>query len=351
MKIIAVLAMSVVGIMILPAVSFLHANSKEWAGGQIQKDARPKKASFSNPELEWEIKHETGVTAIAFSPDNKILAVGADDYTIQRLDAGTGQVWRRLNEPDRGARAPGVHPDGQRVYSLAFSPDGKTLASAGDIIKNNLLAGGQVTLWEIPSGKLLRTIIVNQQITTYTKSVVFTPDGKGLLTGMALYAPVSRRSGEIDEWDAQTGTLERKWEPLDAGINSVAFSPDGQFLAAGRSDFTINVWDIKTRELRWTLPGISRSFSLSFSPDGRTLAGCVGPDLPGVAGQIEPLLKVHLLDLETGRREQMPVSHRGFVTAVAFSPDGQYLASGDEGLYSTSSHRREGGMVKIWRIR
>src|SRR5262245_63913709 len=188
MKIIAVLAMSVVGIMILPAVSFLHASSKEWAGGQIQQDARPKKASFANPELEWEIKHETGVTAIAFSPNNKILAVGADDYTIQLLDARTGQVWRRLNEPDRGARAPGVHPDGQRVYSLAFSPDGKTLASAGDIIKNNLLAGGQVTLWEIPSGKLLRTIIINRESAAYTKSVVLTPDGRGLVIGMTRYA-------------------------------------------------------------------------------------------------------------------------------------------------------------------
>ena len=356
MKIIAVLAMSVVGIMILPAVSFLHASSKEWAGGQIQQDAKPKKASFANPELEWEIKHETGVTAIAFSPDNTILAVGADDYTIQLWDARTGQLWRRLNEPDRGARAPGVHPNGQRVYSLAFSPDGKTLASAGDIIKNNLLAGGQVTLWEIPSGKLLRTIIVNQQITTYTNSVVFTPDGKGLLTGMVRYAPSASsgrhtETGEINEWDAQTGALERKWEPLDSGIHSVTFSPDGKFLAAGRNDFTINFFDRGTGVLRRTLPGSSRLFSLSFSPDGKTLASCVGPNLPGVAGQIEPLLKVHLLDLETGRSEMMPVNHSGFVTAVAFSPDGQHLASGDEGMYSSSSHRNEGGMVKIWRIR
>src|SRR5262245_10202445 len=296
MKKITVLALSVVGIMILPAVSFLHASSKEWAGGQIQQNAQPKKASLANPELEWEIKHETGVTAIAFSPDNKILAIGADDYTIQLWDARTGQLWRRLNEPDRGARAPGVYPDGQRVYSLAFSPDGKTLASAGDIIKNNLLTGGQVTLWEIPSGKLLRTIIVNQQITTYTNSVAFTPDGKGLVTGVTRYAPgesagrhVSK--GEISEWDAQTGAMERKWEPLDAGIHSVTFSPDGQFLVAGRNDYTINFWDIKTRELRRTLPGMSRLFSLCFSPDGKTLASCVGPNLPAVSGQIEPLLK------------------------------------------------------------
>ena len=71
--------------MILPVVSFLHARNKEWAGGQILQDAQPKKASFANPALEWQIKHETGVTAIAFSPDSKLLAVGADDYTIQLL--------------------------------------------------------------------------------------------------------------------------------------------------------------------------------------------------------------------------------------------------------------------------
>lgn len=351
MKIIAVLAMSVVWIMILPAVGFLHARNKVCTGAQILQDSRPEKASFANPALELEIKHETGVTAIAFSPDNMILAVGADDYTIRLWDARTGHLWRRLNEPDRGTRAPGVHPDGQRVYSLAFSPDGKTLASAGDLIKNNLLAGGQVTLWEISSGKLLRTIIVNQQITTYTNSVAFTPGGRGLVTGMALYTPGYRQSGEINEWDAQTGALERKWEPLDSGIHSVTFSPDGQFLAAGRHDFTINFFDRGTGKLRRTLPGSSRLFSLSFSPDGKTLASCVGPNLPGVAGQIEPLLKVHLLDLETGRSEMMPVNHSGFVTAVAFSPDGQHLASGDEGMYSSSSNRNEGGMVKIWRIR
>jgi hypothetical protein len=243
MKIIAVLAVSVVGIIILPAMSFLHARNRKWAGSRIRQDAQPKKASFANPVLELEIRHESGVTAIAFSPDNSLLAIGADDYTIQLWDARTGQVERRLNEPDRDLRAPGGYPDGQKVYSLAFSPDGKTLASAGDIIKDNLLAGGQVTLWEIPSGNLLR------------------------------------------------------------------------------------------------------------SPDGKMLASCVGPGLPGTTGQIEPLLKVHLWDVETGQSNPTPVSHSDFVTAVAFSPDGWHLASGGEGLYSLSSHRHEGGAVKIWRIK
>jgi len=176
MKMIAVLAMSVVGGIIFPAASFLHARNREWAGGQFRQDAQPKKASFTNPVLELEIKYESGVTTIAFSPDSKILAIGADDYTIQLCDARTGQVERRLNEPDR-------------------------------IIKENVIAGGQVTLWEIPSGKLLRTIIVNREISAYTNSVVFTPDGKRLVTGMTRYgrgesAGKHISKGEISEWDA-----------------------------------------------------------------------------------------------------------------------------------------------------
>jgi WD40 repeat protein len=172
-------------------------------------------------------------TGIQYEKLHKLLATGADDYTIQLWNSRTGQAARRLNEPDRRVRSPGVYPDGQRVYSLAFSPDGKTLASAGDLIKNNLLAGGQVTLWEIRSGKLLRTIIVNSEITTYTNSVVFTPDGKGLVTGMTRVKPGESagkyvNKGEIGEWNAQTGALERKWKPLDAGIHSVTFSPNGR---------------------------------------------------------------------------------------------------------------------------
>src|SRR5262245_16828950 len=189
MKIIALLIVSVIGTTIMPAVNVTPARNRELVGARIRQGAQSKKASFADPALELEIKLERGVTAIAFSPDNRILATGADDYTIQLWDARTGQAERRLNEPDRGVRPPGVYPDGQRVYSLAFSPDGKNLASDGDIIKNNLLAGGQVTLWEIPSGRLLRTIIVNSEITTYTNTFVFTPDGKRLVTGMTRYEP------------------------------------------------------------------------------------------------------------------------------------------------------------------
>lgn len=83
MKIIAFLAVSVVGVIIMPAASIHHARNREWAGGRIRQDTQPKKPSFANPVLELEIKHESGVTAIAFSPDNKILAVGADDYAPQ----------------------------------------------------------------------------------------------------------------------------------------------------------------------------------------------------------------------------------------------------------------------------
>jgi WD40 repeat protein len=94
-----------------------------------------------------------------------------------------------------------------------------------------------------------------------------------------------------------------------------------------------------------------RVFSLSISPDGETLASCVGPNLPAINGQFELLLKVHLLNRQTGQPSVMSVGHRSLVTAVAFSPDGQHLASGDQGLYSSSSHRREDGRLNIWRIK
>jgi WD40 repeat protein len=120
MKLFALLMASVLGTTTLPVVNHLHTWSVDLAGSRIRQDARLKKASFADPVLELEINHERGVTAIAFSPDNKLLATGADDFTIQLWDARTGQAEKRLSETDRDARSPGVYPDGQKVYSLAF---------------------------------------------------------------------------------------------------------------------------------------------------------------------------------------------------------------------------------------
>jgi WD40 repeat protein len=348
MKVFALVMASVIGATTMPVVNPLHAWSMDLAGNRIRQDAQPKKEGFADPVLQLQIKHERGVTAIAFSPDGKLIATGSDDYTIQLWDLRTGRAVLRLNEPDSGVRSPGVYPDGQRVFSLSFSPDGRILASAGDIIKDNLLAGGQVTLWEIPSGKLLRTIIVNRDTSSYTTSVTFTPDGKGLVAGVARV----HGKGEISQWNAQTGAFARKWKPNASGIHSVTFSPDGLFLVAGCSDAAIKFLDSQTWELRRTLRGaMYRIFSLSFFPDGETLASCVGPNLPAITGQIERLLKVHLIDRQTGRPSFMTTGHRSLVTAVAFSPDGEHLASGDAGLYSSSSHRSENGMVNIWRTK
>jgi len=88
MKIIAVLAMSVIGVIILPAASFLQSRNGEWVGGRTLQDAQPKKASFDNPVLELEIKREVGVTAIACSPDSLVTAV-AFSPDGQRLASGT----------------------------------------------------------------------------------------------------------------------------------------------------------------------------------------------------------------------------------------------------------------------
>jgi len=336
----------------IPTVNSLNEWSREIAGNRISQDPQLKKASLTNPTLEFQLKLKRGVTALAFSPDNKLLATADDDYTIRLWDAKTGRAELSLNDPDNGLRSPGLFPDGQKVYSLSFSPDGNTLVSAGDIIKDDSLAGSRVTLWKIPSGRLLRTIVVNRDSNTSTNSVTFSPDGKSLVTGME--DRVNGR-GKISRWNARTGALVRKWYLGVPGIHSVIFSPDGQFLVAGCSDATIRFLDASTGDLRRKLHGeIDRVFSLSFTPDGETLASCVGPrPLGAIVGPVrhpDPSLAVHLLDLKTGQSKMMATDHRSFVTSVAFSPDGQHLASGDRGSYSSSSNGFENGTVNIWRI-
>lgn len=314
-----------------------------------QEQAR-KIASLDHPVLAREIKLDRGVNALAFSPNSEVLAIAADDYSVRLWNIEAGQTFRVLPHAIPGPTTLSVFPDGQRVYSLAYSPDGKIVASAGDLIQNKMLAGGQVTLWEASSGSKLRTILVNQKIATYTNSVSFTPDGKRFLVGMSRYG--SSEEGEVSEWDVQTGSLQRKWNISQAGVHSVQTSPDGRSLAVGCSDGTLKIWDLATGKLRQSMPGSSsRMYSSTFSANGEIVAFCIGPDLPGVAGQMEPLLQVHMLNLKTRESRSFDAGHQTLFTAVAFSPDGNYLASGEEGLFSMRFSRHENGIIRIWRIR
>jgi WD40 repeat protein len=233
------------------------------------------------------IGHNGSVESVAFSPDGKILASGSRDDTIKLWDVATGREIRTLQ---------GHTGD---VNSVAFSPDGKVLAS-GSWDKT-------IKLWDVATGTLLRTL---KGHTDYVRSVAFSPDGKVLASGSF--------DNTIKLWDVATGREIRTLSGHTLDVASVAFSPDGRILASGSVDTTIKLWDVATGALLRTLRGHTGIVhSVAFSPDGKVLA----------SGSWE---EVKLWHMATGSVLRTLSGYTGWVRSVAFSPNGKVLASGSE---------------------
>jgi WD40 repeat protein len=247
-----------------------------------------------HPQLHAYLNGHTGIVmSVAFSPDGKTLASDSWDKTIRLWDVATSQP---IGQPLTG------HTD--YVASVAFSPDGKTLAS-GSWDKT-------IRLWDVATGKS-----ISQPLTGHTDdvgSVAFSPDGKTLASGSW--------DKTIRLWDVATG--QPIGQPLTGhteAVLSVAFSPDSKTLASGSWDHTIRLWDVQTRKpigkpLEEHIAVVS---SVSFSPDGKTLA----------SGSSDK--SIILWDVATGQPIGKPlIGHTANVNSLAFSPDGRRLASGSD---------------------
>ncbi len=227
--------------------------------------------------------HTNVVFSIAFSPDGRTLASGSWDRRIKLWDAATGREIRTFTGHTGWVR------------SVAFSPDGRTLASGS--------WDRTVKLWDVVTGRELRTL----RHTNTVWSVAFSPDERTLASG---------GDAMITLWDVATGQELRTLTGHTNTVWSVAFSPDGTTLASGSGDRTIKLWDVATgREVRTLTTHTWQDSSVAFSPDGRTLASGWGRD-------------IKLWDVATGRELRTLTGHTATVNRVAFSPDGWTLASG-----------------------
>src|SRR5262249_3716986 len=143
-----------------------------------------------------------------------------------------------------------------QVWSVAFSPDGKRLASVSH--------DPGIRLWDVATGKPER-VLANEQ---GFWSVAFSPDGKRIAAG--------ELDGTVVVYDATTGEKLRTLPAAKSQVRAVAFSPDGSLVAGTTTLGVVNVWEVATGHLRQALPGrggpSAWSWSVAFSADGKTLA-------------------------------------------------------------------------------
>ena len=247
-------------------------------------------------ELLHTLEHENFFTDVAFSPDGKMIASASGEGTLRFWNVETGQRLRTFTE------------HGYDIKSIAFSPDGQTLAIGSNYTMQGD-DGGDLTLWDLDTGTLLHTLVGHSY---YIIDVAFSPDGKTLTSAGG--------EGTLRFWNVETGQLLHTVNDYTTALTDIAFSPDGRILATVSGDNhvgtapTIRLWDIGTRSLLYTITGHPFS-SIDFSPDGQILSS---GSRDGAIG---------LWDINTGRLLRTLTGHDSYVKTL-FSPDGQILASG-----------------------
>jgi WD40 repeat protein len=262
---------------------------KEWVGEVRISDVKggDKLASF--------LGHGAEIERVAYSPDGKLLATGSEDGTAVLWDVAAGKEKFVL----KGHAGP--------VLDVAFNKDGTRLATAG--------SDKTVRLWDVATGK-----------------EVMADKGGLKLEGLTPPPPPAKEPKKDQKKDPKTAGKDKKDKgpPPEKGperrdMTCVAFSPDGASLAAGNLDGTIFVWEAGSGKLLKQIKGPEGVWSIVFSPDGQRIA----------AGGWNDMIRVW--SVATGQQVLQRNGHDRTVTGVAFSPDGSRLAtSGIDGL------------VKVW---
>ena len=267
------------------------------------------------------------ISQIIYSPDSKILAAACNGRVYLYESQTLSQIGILNNE--RGSDAIDISPNGEFLVSggnltlyqisdgavlrtlsikksypfsqsVSFSADSKMIAEGNDFFIN---------IWRVSNGALLRTI----DNYSYVTSVAFAPSGSTLAASTLL--------DKITLWQTSDGTWLRNFVGHKDEITSIAFSPDGNFLASGSFDYTAKIWQVKDGKLMHTLEFTTPVSDVAFSPDGQVLATSSNDGA------------VRLWQVSNGELLQTIDLTNHLVTSVAFSPDGNLLsASTDDGI-------------------
>ena len=306
----------------------------------------------------------TNLRALAFTPDGKGLATShlKDRNPTSEL-SGLGESEIRFLDLTTGGVKWAVSSEQVPVFSLAFSPDGRRLASGE--------WKGRVFLRDAANGQPVR-----QFDTLYgsTNGVAFAPDGK------LLYAVGTL--GRIFVWNTVTGESRFPEVSHASGVVDLSLSPDGQTLATagGDGDKTIRLWDLKSGQTRVILRGPDKFVgTVQFLRDGRRLVSGNGDGTvrlwDGVGGReltklieidknwgthtalspdgkflaIGELKNVRLWDLAAGKEVRRFTGHDGIIQSLSFSPEGAFLATLSPGYMDEQGHH-EDFSTRVWQV-
>ena len=249
-----------------------------FAGIWLYEVATSREVAFQPTRRIWDV---------AFSHDGRILA-----------SCGNYKDPIRLWEVDTGEEIGVID---YQATALAFSPDGRTLASGSDF---------GIEFWDVDT-RTQKAAMSTAEGTWGIHSVAFSPDGETLVAGSWL-------DNSVQLWDVETATKIATLEGHGSEVNSVYFSPDGKTVASASDDHTVRLWDVATQSIVTTFEGHgSWVTSVAFSPNGAFLAS-TSTDL-------------RLWEIATGNATILSQDHSAVIGSVAFAPDGRTLASLTDG--------------------